>query len=114
MRLYRRKSNHSTVACSTDPPNVRLVPTYRTRNQSPHREIMVAAFPEEDKLEYDVHEAHKAHERAQANLNVESQAAELLARAVTHMDRCYANVKEALSYSTYGKQAHNPSPCTHA
>ncbi|KAF5325950.1 hypothetical protein D9611_001010 [Ephemerocybe angulata] len=59
------------------------------------------SFPEEDRLEYDVHEAHKEHERAQTTLNTETQAAELLARAVVSMDKCQASVKEALSYSRY-------------
>lgn len=59
------------------------------------------SFPEEDKLEYEVHEAHKKHEQAQAAVNVESRAAELLSRATLAMERCLDSMKEALSYSRY-------------
>jgi hypothetical protein len=61
-----------------------------------------SAFPEEDKLEYEVNEAHKQHERAQSAVNMESLAAELLSRSTQSMERCLASVKEALSYSRYG------------
>lgn len=60
------------------------------------------AFPEEDKLEYEVHEAHRKHEQAQAAVNVESRAAELLSRSAQAMERCLESMKEALSYSRYG------------
>lgn len=60
------------------------------------------AFPEEDRLEYDAHAADKQYQQAQTLLNTESQAAELLSRAVTHMERCQVNVREALSYSEFG------------
>ena len=60
------------------------------------------AFPEEDKLEYDVHEAHRRHDALLSQLNVESQAAELLARAAQHMDSCYSYVKKALEFSSLG------------
>ncbi|KAJ2913747.1 hypothetical protein MD484_g6666, partial [Candolleomyces efflorescens] len=59
------------------------------------------SFPEEDRLEYDAHAADKQHQQAQTLLNTESQAAELLSRAVTHMERCQVNVKEALGYSEF-------------
>ncbi|TFK29133.1 hypothetical protein FA15DRAFT_664449 [Coprinopsis marcescibilis] len=59
------------------------------------------AYPEEDSLEYDVHEAARRHGEAQHTLNIESQAAELLARSCVIMDRCQASVQEALSYSRY-------------
>ncbi|TEB33771.1 hypothetical protein FA13DRAFT_111992 [Coprinellus micaceus] len=59
------------------------------------------SFPEEDKLEYEVNEAHKQHERAQSAVNMESLAAELLSRSTQSMERCLASVKEALSYSRY-------------
>jgi len=59
------------------------------------------SFPEDDRLEYDLIAAIKRHEQAQAKLNAESQAAELLARAVKAMDLCQQNVQEALGYSRY-------------
>lgn len=64
--------------------------------------MVTTAFPEEDKLEYDVHDAHRKHEQAQAAVNTESRAAELLSRSVQAMESCLANMKEALSYSRYG------------
>ncbi|KAG2005670.1 hypothetical protein CC2G_002057 [Coprinopsis cinerea AmutBmut pab1-1] len=59
------------------------------------------SFPEEDRLEYDVHDAHRRHEEAQRALNAESQATELLARASGLMDRCQGSISEALRYSRY-------------
>lgn len=60
------------------------------------------AFPEDDRLEYEMHEAQKSHDDAQAKLNAESRAAELLARAARAMDACQQSVQEALGYSRYG------------
>ncbi|PPR05094.1 hypothetical protein CVT24_010081 [Panaeolus cyanescens] len=59
------------------------------------------AFPEDDRLEYEMHEAQKSHDEAQARLNAESRAAELLARAARSMDACQQSVQEALGYSRY-------------
>ncbi|KAF9054108.1 hypothetical protein BJ165DRAFT_684302 [Panaeolus papilionaceus] len=59
------------------------------------------AFPEDDRLEYEMHEAQKSHDDAQAKLNAESRAAELLARAARAMDACQQSVQEALGYSRY-------------
>ncbi|KAJ2914006.1 hypothetical protein MD484_g6405, partial [Candolleomyces efflorescens] len=60
------------------------------------------SFPEENRLEYDAHAADKQYQQAQTLLNTESQASDLLSRAVTHMEKCQANVKEALVYSEFG------------
>ncbi|KAF8154213.1 hypothetical protein B0H34DRAFT_81316 [Crassisporium funariophilum] len=59
------------------------------------------SFPEDDRLEYDLHAAETQHDKIQANLNSESRAAELLARAVRHMDTCEHSMQEALGYSRY-------------
>ncbi|KAF8816955.1 hypothetical protein BYT27DRAFT_7229196 [Phlegmacium glaucopus] len=59
------------------------------------------SFPEDDRLEYDLHAAEKRHDQIQAGLNSESQAAEILARAVRYMDACQSNMQEALGYSRY-------------
>ena len=60
------------------------------------------AFPEDDRLEYAVIEATKRHEQAQARINAESRAAELLAKATKAMSFSHQNAREALTYSTYG------------
>ena len=60
------------------------------------------AFPEDDRLEYDLHAEEKRHDQIQATLNSESRAAESLARAVRHMDACQGSMQEALGYSRYG------------
>ncbi|PPQ95779.1 hypothetical protein CVT26_015919 [Gymnopilus dilepis] len=59
------------------------------------------AFPEDDRLEYDVVDAQRQHEKIQRTLNAESRAAELLARASKAMDMCQKNMQEALGYSQY-------------
>ncbi|KAF4611627.1 hypothetical protein D9613_003902 [Agrocybe pediades] len=59
------------------------------------------AFPEDDRLEYDLNAIIKQHEQAQSTLNSESRAAELLARAAKAMEFCQKNMQEALSYSRY-------------
>jgi len=64
--------------------------------------VRPTAFPEDDRLEYDLNAAVKRHEQVQAKLNSESRAAELLARAVRAMDLCQQNMQEALGYSRYG------------
>ena len=63
--------------------------------------IMIA-FPEDDRLEYDLHAEEKRHDQIQASLNSESRAAESLARAVRFMDACQSSMQEALGYSRYG------------
>ena len=60
------------------------------------------AFPEDDRLEYAVIEATRRHQQAQARVNAESRAAELLARAVRSIVQSYRNAHDALGYSTYG------------
>ena len=60
------------------------------------------AFPEDDRLEYDLHAAEKRHDQIQAALNSDSRAAEILARAVRYMDVCQSSMQEALGYSRYG------------
>ena len=60
------------------------------------------AFPEDDRLEYDLHAEEKRHDQIQATLNSESRAAENLARAVRFMDACQSSMQEALGYSRYG------------
>ncbi|KDR78264.1 hypothetical protein GALMADRAFT_119275 [Galerina marginata CBS 339.88] len=59
------------------------------------------AFPEDDRLEYDVVDAVRKHEQLQEILNSESRAAELLARASKAMDYCQKSMQEALGYSRY-------------
>jgi len=59
------------------------------------------SFPEDDRLEYDLHAAEKHHDQLQAALNSESRAAEILARAVRYMDACQGSMQEALGYSRY-------------
>jgi len=63
---------------------------------------LLTAFPEDDRLEYELMDAMKRHERIQATLNSESKAAELLARAVKAMDFAQRCMQEALGYSRYG------------
>ena len=60
------------------------------------------AFPEDDRLEYDLHAEEKRHDQIQATLNSESRAAEILAGAVRFMDVCQSSMQEALGYSRYG------------
>ena len=64
--------------------------------------IAFIAFPEDDRLEYDLHAEEKRHDQIQAALNSESRAAESLARAVRYMDACQSSMQEALGYSRYG------------
>jgi hypothetical protein len=64
--------------------------------------IVLIAFPEDDRLEYDFHAEEKRHDQTQATLNSESRAAESLARAVRFMDACQSSMQEALGYSRYG------------
>ena len=64
--------------------------------------IAFIAFPEDDRLEYDLHAEEKRHDQIQASLNSESRAAESLARAVRFMDACQSSMQEALGYSRYG------------
>lgn len=59
-------------------------------------------FPEDDKLEYDLNEVIKQHEKILEQMNAESRAAELLARASREMDNCQKSMQEALGYSRYG------------
>jgi hypothetical protein len=63
---------------------------------------LVLAFPEDDRLEYDLHAEEKRHDQIQATINSESRAAESLARAVRYMDACQSSMQEALGYSRYG------------
>ena len=65
---------------------------------------LYAAFPEDDRLEYQVIDAVRRHERIQATLNSESKAAELLARAVKAMELTLRAMQEALGYSRYGSR----------
>ncbi|KAF9529159.1 hypothetical protein CPB83DRAFT_853334 [Crepidotus variabilis] len=58
-------------------------------------------FPEEDPLEYEFGEANEAHRKAQASVNSESRAGELLTKAVKVMEICAANMSDALAYSRY-------------
>lgn len=64
--------------------------------------LLLLAFPEDDRLEYDFHAEEKRHDQIQATLNSESRAAESLARAVRFMDACQSSMQEALGYSRYG------------
>lgn len=64
--------------------------------------VLAIAFPEDDRLEYELNAAEKRHDQIQATLNAESRAAEILARAVKYMDGCQSNMEEALEYSRYG------------
>ena len=64
--------------------------------------LLFIAFPEDDRLEYDLHAEEKRHDQIQATLNSESRAAESLARAVRFMDACQSSMQEALGYSRYG------------
>jgi len=65
---------------------------------------LYAAFPEDDRLEYEVMDAVRRHEKIQAILNSESKAAELLARAVKAMEFTQKAMQEALGYSRYGSR----------
>ena len=67
-----------------------------------HFFFVIIAFPEDDRLEYDLHAEEKRHDQIQATLNSESRAAENLARAVRFMDACQSSMQEALGYSRYG------------
>ena len=60
------------------------------------------AFPEDDRLEYDLHAEERRCDQIQATLNSESRAAENLARAVRFMGACQSSMQEALGYSRYG------------
>ena len=64
--------------------------------------LFILAFPEDDRLEYDLHAEEKRYDQIQATLNSESRAAECLARAVRFMDACQGSMQEALGYSRYG------------
>ena len=64
--------------------------------------LFILAFPEDDRLEYDLHAEEKRYDQIQATLNSESRAAESLARAVRFMDACQGSMQEALGYSRYG------------
>jgi hypothetical protein len=65
---------------------------------------LYAAFPEDDRLEYELLDAVRRHERIQATLNSESKAAELLARATKAMEFTLRAMQEALGYSRYGSR----------
>jgi hypothetical protein len=65
--------------------------------------MITPAFPDEDKLEYEVMEAQRKYDQLQNELNGESQAADLLARACVTMQQCQGSMSEALRYSTYGE-----------
>ena len=71
-------------------------------NTFTYHDCSFIAFPEDDRLEYDLHAEEKRHDQIQATLNSESRAAENLARAVRYMDACQASMQEALGYSHYG------------
>lgn len=58
------------------------------------------SFPDEDKLEYSVHEARKLCELAEAQRKTESQTLKLLSQAVAHMADCHNGVEEALAYTS--------------
>jgi hypothetical protein len=60
------------------------------------------AFPDDDRLEYDLNAAVKKHAEVQGKVNAESRSAELLAKATKAMGFAYENAREALSYSTFG------------
>lgn len=77
------------------------VKSFRPRSNAIYRDAI--AFPEDDRLEYDLHAAEKHHDQLQAALNSESRAAEILARAVRYMDVCQGSMQEALGYSRYGQ-----------
>jgi hypothetical protein len=79
----------------TNPVCVCFTPTLTYRD-------CLIAFPEDDRLEYDLHAEEKRHDQIQAILNSESRAAETLARAVRFMDSCQNSMQEALGYSRYG------------
>ena len=72
--------------------------------------IAFIAFPEDDRLEYDLHAEEKRHDQIQATLNSDSRAAESLARAVRFMDLCQSSMQEALGYSRYGQFHSLPTP----
>ncbi|KJA24967.1 hypothetical protein HYPSUDRAFT_65266 [Hypholoma sublateritium FD-334 SS-4] len=59
------------------------------------------SFPEDDKLEYDLDEVIKQHQKILEQMNVECRATELLARASREMDNCQKSMQEALGYSRY-------------
>jgi hypothetical protein len=65
---------------------------------------LYAAFPEDDRLEYEVLDAVRRHDRIQVTLNSESKAAELLARAVKAMELTLRAMQEALGYSRCGSR----------
>lgn len=73
-----------------------------TSRQHTYSRLLSLAFPEDDRLEYDLHAEEKRHDQIQATLNSESRAAESLARAVRYMDACQSSMQEALGYSRYG------------
>ena len=68
---------------------------------------MVADFPGDDKLEYELEAAQALHERVQKDLNTECQATQLLTKAVKIMENCLAKMNQALGYNTWGMSIYN-------
>ncbi|KAF5375425.1 hypothetical protein D9615_007935 [Tricholomella constricta] len=58
-------------------------------------------FPEDDRLEYQLQSSQTLHDQVQSTLNIECQAAEILARADRTITACKAKVQEALGYSQW-------------
>ena len=87
--MYVKKVVHEPCVC------VCFTPTF------PYHHYFIA-FPEDDRLEYDLHAVEKRHDQIQATLNSESRAAEILAIAARFMDACQSSMQEALGYSRYG------------
>ncbi|RDB17640.1 hypothetical protein Hypma_001089 [Hypsizygus marmoreus] len=58
-------------------------------------------FPEDDRLEYQLHSSQVLHDQIQSTLNAECQAAEILSRADRTMSACEAKMQEALGYSQW-------------
>ncbi len=56
-----------------------------------------SAFPEDDRLEYELIASIRKHEQAQAKVNAESRTAELLARAAGAMSSSHQSGIEALA-----------------
>jgi len=61
-----------------------------------------SAFPEDDRLEYELIATIRKHEQAQGKVNAESRAAELLARAGQALSVSHQSGVQASGYSTYG------------
>ena len=61
-----------------------------------------SAFPEDDRLEYELIATIRKHEQAQGKVNAESRAAELLARAAQALSASHQSGVQASGYSTYG------------